>query len=326
MRVETAATLNALPEGDYRIELSRLLLRSQISDQLPSPLMKRCFKLCGLAAMMLGALAHAHEFWMQSSPGAGPGQEMGLQLFVGENFEGDRIGFGCQYLADLKLHSLNGGADLGQKLPQQGVLGTFPLPALPAGIHLVSYDSQPSFIELPADKFHAYLHDEGLDRIIEQRKDAGQEARPGRERYRRNVKHLIRIGGVTDKTYALQTGQRLEIVPQNDPFESQPPSSLRLAVRFDGKPLQNALVKAWHRSPRQTTMLRARTDNGGNASFMLPFTGDWMISVVHMIPAEQKELADWDSFWGNLTFSLPQGENTQRQDGKSVTDGTRKED
>jgi hypothetical protein len=30
-----------------------------------------------------------------------------------------------------------------------------------------------------------------------------------------------------------------------------------------------------------------------------------MVSVVHMIPARGVANADWDSFWGNLTFALP---------------------
>ena len=71
---------------------------------------------------------------------------------------------------------------------------------------------------------------------------------------------------------------------------------------FDGKPLVNRLVKAWYKHDGQTLTIRSLSSPAGTVTFHLPYAGLWMLSVVHMIPAEDTTDADWDSFWGNLTF------------------------
>jgi hypothetical protein len=52
-------------------------------------------------------------------------------------------------------------------------------------------------------------------------------------------------------------------------------------------------------------LIKARTDAAGVVAISLPYAGEWMVSVVRMIPATGAPNADWDSYWGNLTFLLP---------------------
>jgi len=68
--------------------------------------------------------------------------------------------------------------------------------------------------------------------------------------------------------------------------------------------LSNALVKAWHRHGDQTLLIRSTTSSVGQVSFNLPYRGPWMVSVVHMLPAVGVPDVDWDSLWGNLSFSV----------------------
>ena len=268
-------------------------------------------------AGLLGApIAHAHEFWFE--PVMAPlaaGDTARLDLRVGEFFEGEQMGFSAPQTAVLQQYSASGNKDLRALLPppSRGAVATLNLPLPAPGSYLFAFDSQPNQISLAADRFHAYLHDEGLDFIKSQREAAGTAEKPGRERYRRHVKTLLRVGdaasagaapATADKTYATRTGQRLEIVPSNDPLAMKPGDALGLQVLFDDKPLAGALLKAWNRQGGQTLIIRAKTSVDGKATFNLPYAGGWMISVVHMVPVKGAKDIDWDSLWGNLSFKL----------------------
>ena len=278
----------------------------------------KLFLSLAVCAGLLGArVAQAHEFWFE--PVTAPlsaGDTARLDLRVGEFFEGEQMGFSAPQTVGLRQYSASGSKDLRALLPPpaRGAVATLNLPLQVSGSYLFAFDSQPSQISLPAGTFHAYLHDEGLDFIKTQREAAGTAEKPGRERYRRHVKTLLRVAdavgagatnaAATDKTYATRTGQRLEIVPSNDPLLMKPGDALGLQVLFDDKPLTGALVKAWNRQGGQTLIIRAKTSVDGKATFNLPYAGGWMVTVVHMVPVKGVKDIDWDSLWGNLSFKL----------------------
>ena len=254
----------------------------------------------------------AHEFWFVPVPSPQPvGQTLPLRLEVGEFFEGDAAGF--SQARTERMYHYTGGKQVDLKpflssdSPEAEVL--FSLAS--AGTHLLAFDSTPLKITLSSDTFHAYLHDEGLDFVKAQREKAGTADQPGRERYHRTVKTLIHAGrlpksGVsTDNTHAVRVGQRLELTPLQNPFVRAPGQVLGFQIDFDGKPLAGALVKAWHHRKGQLITIRTRTTAAGRADFQLPYAGGWMVSVVHMIPTVNDTEIDWDSYWGNVTFSLP---------------------
>lgn len=263
-----------------------------------------CLVAAVLLPLVLALPAAAHEFWMTAEPfSAARNVPVAVTLNVGEQFSGDVVPFSARQAAMLKLYNAQGEHDLRPQLP--GAQAPQVQIAFPdAGTQMLAFDSYPNHIELSPGKFHAYLHDEGLDAIIRARERSGRAASPGRERYRRNIKTLVRVAGDSDGTYAKRTGQALEIVPEADPLVLVPGGMLPLALYFNGKPLADALLKAWHRQDGRTLTIRTRTDADGKASFVLPFAGTWMISAVHMVPAKGAPDADWDSFWANLTFDL----------------------
>ena len=227
-----------------------------------------------------------------------------LTLNVGEYFSGDVIAFSTQYVAALHHYAQGVDADLLSKVSTTPTVGEFPIRLERAGTHLFSYDSQPNSIKLEGGKFNAYLHDEGLDAIVKQREVAGTLLKSSRERYRRYVKTLVQVGDVPDATFGIRTRQRFEIVPTTDPLAAVAGDRLAFTLFFEQKPLANALLKAWRVNGEQTLMIRARTDSAGQVAFDLPYAGTWMLSVVHMIPAVGTAEYDYDSLWGNLTFSL----------------------
>ena len=274
-----------------------------------------------LAIMLLAATrASAHEFWLEPLAPVAVGGTAQLTLRVGEFFEGELVGFSTAQTAAIRQYTGTENRNLRAMLPLRNPVAALDLPFTTAGTHMVIFDSQPSMISLPAGKFEAYLHDEGLDFIIARRQATGASESPGRERYRRFVKTLISAAPVQtgapaaaasapDMTYAARSGQRLELVPLADPLLTPAGEALGIRVLFEDKPLVGALLKAWHRHDGQTVMIRAKTSADGTASFNLPFSGAWMISVVHMIPAAGTKGIDWDSLWGNLSFTVPPAGN-----------------
>ncbi|MES2632232.1 MAG: DUF4198 domain-containing protein [Pseudomonadota bacterium] len=258
-----------------------------------------------LTLMAVHFAAQAHEFWMLAdrfSPAVGT--PVSLTLAVGENFSGDQVGFSRELVASLRIYSAAGMADLGARVPAGAATGTFNVPLTRAGTQLIAMDSHPSRITLSADKFHAYLREEGLDFIAKAREASGTATTPGRERYRRNVKVLVQAGAQSDATFARRTGQMLEIVPLADPHVQMSRKPLAFQVYFDSKPLQGALLKFWSKDHGQVTIVRTITDAEGKVQFTPPWPGTWMASVVHMVPARDSQQDDWDSYWGNLTFAL----------------------
>ena len=137
---------------------------------------------------------------------------------------------------------------------------------------------------------------------------------PGRERYARCPKTWItsRASGRASPRLLEPLGLPLEIVPLADPTMSR---SLRVRVLDHGRPLAGALVKTWRQSldpegrPRNAgtrdsvdVAARARTDRDGVAQLPLAGPGEWMVSVVHMVPSTVPAEADWESRWASLTF------------------------
>ncbi|MGI4849206.1 MAG: DUF4198 domain-containing protein [Janthinobacterium lividum] len=249
--------------------------------------------------------AAAHEYWVQATPySAAVGASSNLTLQFGEYYKGEITPFVLHRFTRFEHYSQAGKVDLEPRVPRGVELGRVPLAIDAPGTHMVAFDAAANYLTLPADKFFDYLHDEGLDNINRIRAAMGHASRPGRERYFRNVKTLLRGGGASDATYAVQTGQRMELLPMSDPLAMKPGDTLALGLLFDGKPLAGALLKAWYKRNGQLTLIRAVSDAAGQVSVSLPWAGEWMLSVVHMIPSAGSVDQDWDSYWGNLSFEL----------------------
>jgi uncharacterized GH25 family protein len=259
-----------------------------------------------LVLALLAPQAQAHEFWLLPDRfSLQPGDEARLTLFVGEQFRGEALPVTAG--RRMALRHFRPDSPHGVALAvQPGRLPAADLRWRPeeAGTHLITFDGPPSLSELSAGKFHAYLHEEGLDFIIAARKAAGTEETPGRERYRRCAKSVLRVGAASNGVATRKVGQRLELILLAEPHALRVREALPVQLRFDDKPLAGALIKAWHRDAAQTTVLRAVTSDEGKVRFTLPFAGVWMLSVVHMIAVTGEEDADWDSYWASLTFAL----------------------
>lgn len=173
------------------------------------------------------------------------------------------------------------------------------------GTQVLTMESKNSFIVLDAPKFNDYLKEDGIDNIYALREQKGQLNKPSKEFYRRCAKTLIQVGAKSDTTFKKNTGMPLEIIPLQNPYFSKIGDKMTVKVFFNGKILSDKLIVTWSKTATtKTRQQKLRTDTNGEMTFVLDKKGQWMISLVHMIPVENNPEGDYQSYWGNLTFEF----------------------
>lgn len=243
-----------------------------------------------LLLLLAASAARAHDFWIEPStftPAAG--DVVAVRLRVGEHLEGEPVPRRTGRIERFFARSAAGEHDVpGQ--PNRDPAGV--LTVRGEGTTIVAYRSLPARTELEASKFESYLREEGLERIIDERKRRRESAKAGSEIYSRAAKTLVHAGGGAATDQAL--GLRLELVRSGDTFR----------VLFEGKPLQHALVVAIRRGDAANPT-RVRSDASGNAAFPPLRRGEWLVKTVHMVRAPASANADWESVWASITFAVP---------------------
>lgn len=240
--------------------------------------------------LLVVSSAHAHDFWIEPStftPAAG--ETVAVRLRVGEHLQGEPVPRRTGRIERFFARSATGERDVpGQdNRDPAGILAV-----RDAGTTVVAYRSRPTRTELAADKFESYLREEGLEHVIDARKERGESSKAGTEIYSRAAKTLLQTGGgeLTDQVLGL----RLEVVRISEGFQ----------VLFEGKPLENAMVVAIRRGSGAKPM-QARTDRRGTVRFPPFGRGEWLVKTVHMVPAPASADADWESIWASETFAVP---------------------
>ncbi|MCI0366675.1 MAG: DUF4198 domain-containing protein [Phycisphaerales bacterium] len=260
-----------------------------------------------LVALACFNVALAHDFWIEPSTFWSKVQDLiEVRLRVGHVGEGEPVARNAQRIEKFIVAGPSGQNDV------PGQDGKDPAGLMrPAedGLHVLGYRSNHASIELEAEKFEAYLKEEGLDRIIELRKERGETAEKAREIYSRCAKALVQIGekpaGASESAFPpdRMLGFQLELVAQKCPFDLKPGDELPLQLLFDSKPCEGVLIAAKnHQHPHGA--VSARTDKDGKAALKITSAGPWLITAVHMIEAPAGSNAQWESLWASLTFEL----------------------
>ena len=234
------------------------------------------------------------------------GTTLNIHLFVGENFTGERWGNKSNRVTRFAHYTPAGPEDLTTLTTTADTLHpnvTFKQ----TGTHMVVLTTNNSFITLDANKFNAYLKEDGLDYILLKRQQRGDITKPGREAYRRCTKTLVQVGTApadTARAWSRPTGMALELVPEQNPYELKIGSFLTVRVLADGQPQPGQLVQVWQRTAgRPVQITKLHSNQNGRVLFRLANPGQYMVSTVRMVPANLPE-ADWQSTWSTLTFGL----------------------
>lgn len=272
----------------------------------------RAFRGVLAATALVGAAAGpvaAHEFWLAPSRYvARPAEIVRVSAAVGPGFRGERRPYasarGVRFVARADRE-----VDLAAGATDGDFVWTRFVPTDLKGA-MIGYESEFARITMSAAGFDDYLRDEGLNEVLEARRQ-GAPRDSVRERYRRCLKTWLDGRDAGRASRAL--GLPLEIVPRGRPGGGD-----RVVARVlrEGRPLGNALVRAWRaplgpggepREPakRDSTGVawQGRTDARGLVTVPLDAAGEWMLAVVHMVPCPEPSEADWESTWATLTFA-----------------------
>lgn len=264
------------------------------------------------AAILLCLLAvspvAAHDYWLVPETFTPKdGANVPVRMYVGEALKPEQeVAYSAKKTATVRLVTAKGAAKVQEQ--QDGAKPAFAFKMEGQGTAVLRVDRDWSSITLKADKFTAYLKEEGLDSIVKARAAANESDADGKERYRRCLKTIVHAGGKPDDTPTKPVGQVLEIVPAKNPFTLKAGDELPLVVLFEDKPLAGLKVTAYHRDGDTLTDAAVTTDKDGKAALKLPKAGVWVVRAVHMRRVAEKNptpAADWESFWASATFRLP---------------------
>ena len=169
------------------------------------------------------------------------------------------------------------------------------------GLHLLAYESRPSITTLAADKFAAYLEEEGLvEALAVHRADASTQH--VREAFSRCAKSLVAVGDEPTGRFDRVLDLPLEIVPEADPITHPHGTPLPFRLLRSGKALPKTRVAAYRRDAPHV-VVDGHTDAEGRIALPLDTPGMWIVKSVHIRKA--RGTLDWQSTWATLTFERP---------------------
>jgi uncharacterized GH25 family protein len=256
-----------------------------------------------IAISFIAVIAMSHEFWLLPKKFRyAMGEEAVVDFLVGENFEGEAWNLKKNRIEKIDHHHLAKATDI-RSLLKPEEKEKLKIKLAEEGTHLITMQSNFASIELDAEKFNAYLEEDGLENVMELRKKNNTTAKPGKEKYARYTKLILQAGSKTDDTYKKKTGLRMEIIPSTNPYKLKSGDYLECQILFDGKPVPHQLVKVWNKINTTTFLQNIYTENDGTIKFPISSKGPWMVSAVKMIPSETPD-AEWQSMWGSLIFGI----------------------
>ena len=262
---------------------------------------------------IVSVLVLAHEFWLQPQKFHYSIREVArIRFLVGENFTGQNWTGNKDKVSQL-FHYTPGGdvLDIANKLSANNG-DSLLLPLQEEGTHMVIFNSTNTFINLEAEKFNGYLKEDGLDNAATHRKENKEETKAGTEYYQRSIKTLLQVSYKTTDACTNPSNLPLDIIPEKNPYAvtvggSESLLKVKFRVLFNREPLSNALVKIWYYTPgkKEVKMDTLRTNKRGWVTANR-HPGPYMVSCVHMEHTPTNKEAEWQSYWGSLSFEYSQ--------------------
>lgn len=230
------------------------------------------------------------------------GDSIRIRFNVGENFVGETWNLRRERISLVSMYAGSIATDL-KPLTIPGRGDHLVLTAPRAGTYLFTMEGENAFVELPAERFNAYLKEHALDNVIALRDKANASDQPGREMYRRITKLIVEVGDHPDDTYRKEASLPVDIVPGKHPSTMRKGDMVQFKILFNGKPEFGARVYVWNNKDNKVFVQPVYSQQDGTIDVRIFNDGNWMISVVRMIPVSHPR-ADWQSFWGSLVFHV----------------------
>ena len=232
------------------------------------------------------------------------GENLSLEFRVGEDFIGEAWEVKPERFKRFEIHQLQKSQDV-TPLLQTADKKAISMPLSAEGSNILVLQSNQVFSELDGEKFNAYLKEDALDEAYAYRRKNNQLDKPGKELYARYSKTIIQVGNKIDDGYIKSANLPLEIFVEQNPATLKVGSKVSFKIMYQGKPLFGARVSVWNRHNNRTTRQPIFTQQDGRIETHISNPGPWMVSVVKMVPSKDPK-ADWESYWGPLTFGVKQ--------------------
>lgn len=262
---------------------------------------------------MVGIAAHpvanAHDFWVQPAQyWVQPGDVVPVTLQVGDEPSQQRSNIPLRRITRFASIAPTGGStDRSGDLRLRGPEHDGELRFREQGTHIVILETDNrAQSHLPADRFNAYLLEEGLTPAIEHRQRTGRTGAAGLERYSRRTKAIVQVGPSVsgDTSIARPVGLSLELVPETNPYARSRPAQLVVRVVHEGQALPGALAKLIDLQRRLVVVEEQRSDANGRVRFAMPDSGAWLVSVTWTQPLPASEGFDFETTFSTLSFGF----------------------
>ncbi len=250
------------------------------------------------------SVANAHEFWIQPDRFSFRANELVIvRLMHGERFHGEVVDRNEPQIKRFEFvnHDKKITPILGLHQSPDGYLR-----AQHSGV--IVYQSNHYTNDLEWERFNAYLIEEGLEHIIDERSQRDESKAIGREAYSRCAKAIIRINDyelAADKIDR-RVGLPLEILIESITPVSSDSELMRTkiiaSVSFMDDPIEGLRVVVAN-TINPEVLIELSTDASGKIAFEAEPYGDWMITTIHIQRANNLEASDWESFWASTTFT-----------------------
>jgi uncharacterized GH25 family protein len=263
-----------------------------------------------LIVIVVSLVAVAHEFWfMPDKFNYSPGETANIRFRVGEDFVGENWSGNREKVQQLFHFTPMGEViDIADKL--SGNKGdSLQLLLKDEGTHMVTYNGKNSFISLEAEKFNDYLKEDGLDNVIAYRKQHQEENKKSTEHYQRSIKTILQAGSRTTNVCTGPTTLPLDIIPDANPYAVPAnnmgrPDYVRFKVLFKGMPVANVLVRNWYYSLDKRLQTDTFRTNRRGYITLKKHSGPNLVSCVYMEHTPADPEAQWQSYWGSVSFDL----------------------
>lgn len=258
---------------------------------------------CFILLLVCGFAAQAHEFWLEPVKFiVKPGENLVVNFKVGEKFFGEPWGLKKEKLAKLELHQKNTVKTFKEEIVE-GDKDNLKTPLTAEGTYMLVMQSNNAFSDLDAEKFNAYLEEDGLDDAATQREKTKTTDKNGTELYSRYAKLLVQAGAKADNTFRKEAGLLVEIIPEQNPYALKVGDPIQFKVLYQGKPLFGAKVRVWNNYNDRISVQTIYSQQDGTFSTHISRPGAWMVSFVKMVPSKDPK-ADWQSYWASLVFGI----------------------
>ncbi|MBL8176036.1 MAG: DUF4198 domain-containing protein [Bryobacterales bacterium] len=259
-----------------------------------------------LLALLFSMAAEAHDLYLMPEKFvlAAPGP-LRVVFQNGDAFPVGSSSVKPERLRNTRVTMQAGGAEFeGIRAEAKRTVASVRVPG--EGTAVLVGQTLPNFIELAPAKFASYLKHENLGHVQKWREEHGESAKPGRERYSKYVKSLVRVGR-GDAFHGRPAGLTIEIVPEADPYALRPGADLPVQVLFRGKPAADVAVEvAYLAGGKAVVKVVGRTDANGRLKAPLAAAGPHRMHAIVMERCADAKAADWESFWASLTFAVPE--------------------